>query len=162
MSEKETERIIELFKQHNIEHEIIEHGITITSADSARERGSLLKQGVKSLLVKTRKEPVSYVVANLPADKKMDYKKLEHATGLKKLTLANPEEILAQTGCEIGAVPPFGYKNQFQIIVDPTVFDNEVNEFNIGQRTVSAKLKTSELKKLFQLLDVKKTAISKE
>ena len=155
MSELETQKVIELFKKYNIQHEIVHHNPTLTSQDSARERGGELKQGVKSLLVKTKDPPTKFVIANLPADCKLDYKKLEQFTGFPKLTLASPSEVLEQTGCELGAVPPFGHKNEVPLVVDFKVFENEMNEFNIGQRTVSAKVPTQELKRLFQELKIR-------
>ncbi|MDO8428759.1 MAG: YbaK/EbsC family protein [Candidatus Diapherotrites archaeon] len=160
MSEKETQKVIELFKKYNIQHTLVTHNATLTSQDSARERGGLLSQGVKSMLVKTRDAPVKYLIANIPADKKLDFKKLEQFSGFQNLTMASPAEVLEQTGCELGAVPPLGHKNQLPLAADLKLFENEMNEFNIGQRTVSAKVPTHELKRLFQELNIRQGNIT--
>ena len=63
--------------------------------------------------------------------------------------MATQEEVMEKTGCETGAVPPFGHKNAIPILVDKGVYENQENAFNIGLRTKSVKIKTAEMKVLF-------------
>lgn len=44
----------------------------------------------------------------MSASKKLSWKLLRNAVGLKKLDLAKPEEVFNLTKCIPGAVPPFG------------------------------------------------------
>ena len=149
MSEKETEKVLTAFKTAGADFTLKEHEPVLTSKDAARVRGSLLKQGVKALVIKIKK-PEEFVIVNVPADKRVNLKKVKQILNVNRLTIATPKEALYITGCEVGSVPPLGHKNNLKILVDETVFDNDFNEFNIGQKTVSAKIKTSDLKKVFE------------
>ena len=63
--------------------------------------------------------------------------------------MATQEEVLEKTGCELGAVPPFGHKTKVLLLVDKKVYDNKESAFNIGLRTNSVKILTEEMKILF-------------
>ena len=76
--------------------------------------------------------------------------------------MANPNEVLEKTGCEIGAVPPFGHKEKHQIVVDKGVYDNKESAFNIGLRTNSVKVKTDLMKKVLDSLSVIEGNFSKD
>ena len=69
---------------------------------------------------------------------------------------------MQQTGCEIGAVPPFGHKEQIQILVDLGVYDNQNSAFNIGLRTHSIKIPTVEMKIVFEKVKALEGNFSKE
>ena len=68
--------------------------------------------------------------------------------------MATHEEVLRITGCEIGAVPPFGHKEKLTIFVDKEIYTNKENAFNIGLRTHSVQVPTEEMKKVFDILQV--------
>ena len=70
------------------------------------------------------------------------------------IRLATPEEVLEKTGCEIGAVPPFGHKTKIPILVDTQIYQNKDSAFNIGLRTHSVKILSEEMKIIFTKLNV--------
>ena len=76
--------------------------------------------------------------------------------------MATPEEVFERTGCEIGSVPPFGHKNNLKIFYDEEIFDNEYHAFNIGTRTRSVKVKTEDVKVVFEKLNLIKGNFIKE
>ena len=149
MGIKEVERIMEIFSNLKLNPTYLEHEPVITSEDAAKIRGFQLKQGIKALLFTNGNN--SYVIVCIPADKKADQKKVATAIlwSKKNIRMASPEEVLEKTGCEIGAVPPFGHKEKMPIIVDLGVYNNEESDFNIGLRSHSAKILTVEMKKVF-------------
>ena len=153
MSEQEVEKIKTLFKERNIPAKYLEHKEVITSEDAARTRGFQLKQGIKAILFK--KENNEYIIVNVPADKKVDLKKV--AIFLiypkNKINMASPEEVLEKTGCLIGSVPPFCHKEKIQLFVDTKIYDNEESSFNIGLRTHSVIIKTKYVKDIFSFLN---------
>ena len=59
------------------------------------------------------------LLAVLPGDQKLDFRKLAAALGLPKMTLASAEEATQQTGCVIGAIRPFSLAPQITLVVDP-------------------------------------------
>ncbi len=149
MSINELERIKNEFVRLGLHPEYLEHEPVITSEDAAKTRGFELRQGIKSLLFTDGKG--SWAIVDVPADRKAHMKKVAEARGWTKkdVRMATPEEVLDITGCEVGSVPPFGHKTPVPILVDRNVFDNQISAFNIGLRTNSVKIATSEMKTLF-------------
>lgn len=148
MGGKEVQRIKDEFSCLKLHPVYLEHEITITSEDSARVRDSELGQGIKALVFTDEND---WVVVNVPANKKADLKKvtLFLKWSRKNIRMGTKEEVFEKTGCETGAVPPFGHKNAIKILVDRGVYDNVESDFNIGLRTKSVKIPTEEMKIVF-------------
>lgn len=149
MGKEEILRIKSVFSRLGLHPTYLQHEAVITSEDAAKTRGFELRQGIKALLFTADND--EWVIVDVPADKKADVKKI--AACMKwskgKTRMANMQEVLDKTGCEIGAVPPFGHKTHIPIIVDQRVYDNHESAFNIGLRTDSVKILTSEMKIVF-------------
>ena len=152
MGVEEVSRIKKIFEQLNLHTIYREHQAVITSEEAAKTRGDQLHQGIKALLFTNGDN--QWVVVDVPADKKVDQKKVAETLGWPKgkIRMAAPEEVMHKTGCEIGAVPPFGHKDKIRIIVDIGVYENQKSAFNIGLRTHSVKIPTSEMKIVFNQL----------
>ena len=77
-----------------------------------------------------------------------------HATAKKvfqanDVRLAGSAEVLEQTGCEPGGVPPLGHAKKLAVLADPKIFMEEELIFNAGLKTKSVKIKSKDLKKVF-------------
>ena len=143
-------RTIELLKKNN-ELRVIEEELDIYLEIPHLAYAEVKKKdGGKALLFTNGKE--EFVIVNIPADRRVDQKKVAQAIGWPKgaVRMATQEEVMEKTGCEIGAVPPFGHKNAIPILIDKGVYENQENAFNIGLRTKSVKIKTAEMKVLFE------------
>jgi len=153
MGAEEMERIKKILADLGLHPEYLEHKAVITSQEAAETRGFSLKQGVKALLFTNRAD--SWVIVNVPADMRVDQKKVAEKLGWSKgkTRMATEDEVMGKTGCQIGAVPPFGHKENIPIFFDPEIFENEMNSFNIGLRTNSVRIKSKELKVVFEKLD---------
>jgi Ala-tRNA(Pro) deacylase len=125
------ERLVALLEAHQARFRIIEHPAEGRSDIVAALRGTKPGQGAKAMLC--RSEGV-YVLAVLPGDRKVDFKKVAQVAGKRKATLATPEEAMKQTGCAIGAIPPFSLSPHIQLAVDPALVEaNEEIAFNAGR-----------------------------
>jgi len=136
-----TYQVKQLLESHNVNYIVKEHEPTPTSQDSARARGEPLKIGAKALIVKAKQ---GFIMAVLPADKKLDTKKLKIILGSKNLRFATQEELKEVTGLPPGAVPPFSQFFNIPLLVDNSLFDEEYMAFNAGSLTVSIKMKTND------------------
>ena len=96
---------------------------TATVADAARAVGCEPEEIVKSLLFICDGRPV---LALLPGDRRADPDKVARAAGARAARVARPEEVLAATGFEPGAVAPFPAS-----AVTRTLVENELLEFEI-------------------------------
>jgi len=141
------DKIKELLDQHQITYEVKKHAPTPTSEDSARERGEPIKIGAKAMVMKADD---AFILVILPADKRIDSKKVKDIFHVKNLRFATPEELKEKTGCEKGAVPPFGDLLHLSMIVDQAIFQEEYLAFNAGSLQHSIKMKTSDYQKIVQ------------
>ena len=141
------EKIVDLLDQSHIEYKLTEHEPVRTSEEAARVRGTDIHSGAKAMIAKSGS---TYYLVVLPADKKIDWKKLKLALNVKDVSLAGLDEAEQLIGLKMGAVPPFG-----NILNLPTVFDEEIAKiekvnFNAGEQTRSISMKGEDLIKLVQ------------
>ncbi len=161
MGREEVNKIKSFFASLDIHPTYLEHEAVITSEDAARTRGFELKQGIKALLFTN--DDSGWIVVDIPADKKVDTKLVAEKLGWSKnkTRMATPEEVMQKTGCEIGAVPPFGHKGLLPILVDLGIYENEYDAFNIGVRTESVKVKSILMRQVFEKLGATEGIFSK-
>lgn len=111
------------------------HEATPTSQDAARVRGSNLSEGGKALVVKAGD---TFGVFVLPADKRLDAKKVMAHLNVKKVRFATKEELLELTGLVPGSVPPFGLPIlPLPLYLDTLITKNSKINFNAGSLTDS-------------------------
>jgi prolyl-tRNA editing enzyme YbaK/EbsC (Cys-tRNA(Pro) deacylase) len=161
MGIQEVDRIKKIFSELHLNPGYMQHEAVLTSQQAAETRGFQLKQGIKAILFTNDKN--EFVVVNVPADKKVNQKKVAEVLqwSKKDIRMATEEEVLEQTGCQIGSVPPFGHKNKIKILLDLGVYDNEESDFNIGLRTESVKIKTEEMRRVFHFCDAEEGEFAK-
>ena len=144
---EEADRILGLFKENNVSYQLYEHEPVYTSEAAAMVRGVDLKTGCKSMVLK-RKDG-GYVLANIAADKKIDFKMLQHHLETK-LSFASKDEVFKATNCESGSVPPFGKLFGMPTFLDSSVLENDFVNFNIGLLTKSVKIGKEDLLRLME------------
>ncbi len=144
---EESDRILKLFKENNVCYQLYEHPPVYTSEEAAKVRGVELKTGCKSMVLK-RKDG-SFILVNVAADRKIDFKVLESFLGTK-LCFASKEEVLKATNCDSGSVPPFGRLFGFPTYLDPSVLENDYVNFNIGLLTLSARISKQDLLRVME------------
>jgi Ala-tRNA(Pro) deacylase len=83
------------------------------------------------------------------ADKRVDLKLVGELEG-KKVRLAMPEEVLKETGCEVGSVPPFGFSKRLKTYLDREILEEEKVTFNAGLHNVSVVMRGSDLPKVVE------------
>tara|TARA_B100000767_G_scaffold145328_1_gene137045 strand:+ start:997 stop:1476 length:480 start_codon:yes stop_codon:yes gene_type:complete len=89
------------------------------SAHTAKDAALSLKCEVgaivKSLLFKTED---SFILSLIAGDKRCSLNRLKKITSKKEVSMANPEEVKAQTGYTIGGVSPVGHIKVTEILID--------------------------------------------
>ena len=140
-------RITKLLYEHQVKYLIKDHLPTRTSEESALHRDEPLKIGAKAMLLKI---DTGFVMAVLPADKKIDSALLKKVLSSKSLRFATPEELKEITGLVPGSVPPFGALFNIPMLVDKSLLEEEYVAFNAGSLEKSIKMKTSDYVKIAQ------------
>jgi prolyl-tRNA editing enzyme YbaK/EbsC (Cys-tRNA(Pro) deacylase) len=124
-----------LLNEAGVVYREVHHPPTLTSEDSARERGEDLRIGGKALLLKVNEDFRLFV---LSAARQLDSGAIKSRFGAKKIRFATAEELREHTGLVPGSVPPFGKPVlPFQLYVDESVLENGKIAFNAGSLTDS-------------------------
>jgi Ala-tRNA(Pro) deacylase len=125
------EKLAALLEAHGARFRVIEHPAEGRSDLVARIRGTKPGQGAKAMLCRSEG---AYVLAVLPGDRKVDFRKVAQLAGKRKATLATPEEAMKVTGCAIGAIPPFSFSPEVALVVDPALIESHDEvAFNAGR-----------------------------
>jgi Ala-tRNA(Pro) deacylase len=124
-----------LLDREGVSYRQVHHEPTYTSEESARARGEDVRVGGKALVVKTGEAFRLLVVS---AALSVDWPMVKKQFQVKKVRLADREELLRLTGLVPGSVPPFGRPIlPLDLFVDPSVCANRVIAFNAGSLTDS-------------------------
>ena len=137
-----SERLEQWLREAGVAFEVIEHAPAHTSEDAARVRGTRPRQGDKALVVRAEDRFVHCV---LPAHLRADNAALRAILGTRKLRFATRDELLGLTGCEPGAVPPFGNLFGLPVLVDEALCVNERVVFNAGSHARSITMRCADL-----------------
>ena len=113
---------------------------TPTVDDAAQAVGTSPSQIVKTLLFLVNGEPV---VAITCGTSRIDRRAIAayFEVGRKRVKLAGAEAVLEVTGYPVGAVPPFGLRQQVQTLIDPRVLEH--TEVYAGGGAIDALLRIS-------------------
>ncbi|MCR3761609.1 YbaK/EbsC family protein [Clostridium felsineum] len=126
--------LITTLQTNNIKFKICEHKAEGRCEDISKIRGNKLCQAMKALVImaKPNKKDRKYYLAVLPGDQFLDMNAIKKYIGIKDLMLAPKDRAKTLTECEMGAVPPFSFNENLQLIVDPSVKLNKEVVFNAG------------------------------
>ncbi|MEO7242950.1 MAG: YbaK/prolyl-tRNA synthetase associated domain-containing protein [Variovorax sp.] len=113
---------------------VVEHGAEGRSDSVAALRGTEPGQGAKAMLCTFKDAPSRWVLAVLPGNCRIDFKKVAAACGQKKATLVAPAVATALTGCVVGAIAPFVLSGEIELLVDPALTESHDEiAFNAGR-----------------------------
>jgi prolyl-tRNA editing enzyme YbaK/EbsC (Cys-tRNA(Pro) deacylase) len=87
------------------------------------EHGFLPGSVVRSILFRT--DAGKYVLLAMAGSGKADWGVLRKHLNERRLTLADPAEVVAQTGYVVGAVPPLALPETIQVLADESLRDYE-------------------------------------
>jgi nondiscriminating aspartyl-tRNA synthetase len=149
--------IVRLLKDNDMEFSHLKHEKSLTSEESAKIRGTLLEEGVKSLILKGKSSKKNYQF-NLPAHMKVDMKAVAAAVG-EKCEFENPDVIKERFGLLVGGVPPFGALLKLDTYFDESIAELSQVAFNCGFQTESLVMSA---KDLLSITDAKLGVFSKE
>ena len=138
------EQLCVLLDTEGATYRVIEHEPEGRTEVIATIRGNRIEQSIKSIVVQVRlnrKENI-YCLANVPGDCRIDFKGIKAHLHADSVAFASREKAQELTGCVIGAIPPFSFNDQLQVLADPLIEENEEVVFNAGRldRSIFMKL----------------------
>jgi Ala-tRNA(Pro) deacylase len=131
------ERLERWLQEQGAAFQVLRHEQVFTSEQAAAVRGTSLASGAKALVLKAGDR---FVLAVLPADRKLDNKKARDGLAAKGLRFASKEEVEQLTGLQPGSIPPFGSLFGLPTYCDPALADNATINFYAGEHSISVQM----------------------
>ena len=104
--------------------ELLPHRQAYTSTDEARALGIDAGEVLKTLAVRTGP---GYVLAVIPASRRLDLHLVREALGDHQARLASEEELARDfPGYQLGALPPLGALLGSRMYIDPVVLEHDL------------------------------------
>ena len=128
-------QLCDLLDQQGAAYRVIEHDPEGRTEIIAKIRGNKIEQSIKSIVVQVRlnRKENMYCLANVPGDCRIEFDGIKRHFGADSVAFASREKAQALTGCVIGAIPPFSFSDQLEILADPLIRENEEVVFNAGR-----------------------------
>lgn len=138
MSESIFERVENFLRQQGIDFQVLRHEPVFTSEQAAAVRGVPLASGAKALVCKVDDQFALFVI---PADRKLDGKRVRQALRSRSLRFATGDELQQLTGLAPGAVPPLGHLFGLATYCDSQMAGSDKINFNAGDHSISVSMR---------------------
>src|SRR5512134_2905939 len=138
------EQLRALLDREHAAYRVVEHEHEGRTEMIAKIRGNRIEQSIKSIVMQVRlkrKENI-YCLANVPGDCRIDFDGIKDHFQADSVAFASRDKAQELTGCVIGAIPPFSFSDQLQVLADPRIQENDEVVFNAGRldRSIFMKL----------------------
>ena len=129
-----------------VPYRVFTHPGPINSLEqAARERNQVPEQVVRSIVFRLSNE--IFVMVLVAGAQQISWPALREYLGVSRMTMAKPEEILAQTSYPIGAVSPFGLPRPMRVLADESVFQPGEVSIGSGVRYTTVILRSDDLRR---------------
>jgi Cys-tRNA(Pro)/Cys-tRNA(Cys) deacylase len=126
---RDSDPVLDELSRKRIPYRVFTHPRRLRSLEqAAEERGQHPGQVVRSILF--RCSGGSFVMVLAPGPRQISWPALRRHLGVSRISMANRDEVLEQTGYPTGAVCPFGLSRPMRVIADESLFD--LDEISIG------------------------------
>jgi Cys-tRNA(Pro)/Cys-tRNA(Cys) deacylase len=120
-------------------------GLIHSLEQAAQERGQRPEQVVRSIVFRLNEK--TFVMTLVAGPQQISWQALREHLGVKRMTMASPQEVLDHTGYVTGAVSPFGLPEAMRILVDENVLQEEEVSIGSGVRYTTVILRSQDLKR---------------
>lgn len=129
------EQLLHLLDRQGATYHVIEHEPEGRTEVIAKIRGNKIEQSIKSIVVQVRlnRKDNLYCLANVPGNCRIDFDGIKNHFQADSVAFASRDKAQELTGCAIGAIPPFSFSDQLQVLADPLIRQNEEVVFNAGR-----------------------------
>lgn len=146
------ENIKEILEINNIEFDEIDHEVSSSCNDSKKFREEAWLDWIWSKNIVFHAKWNFYLVTTI-WDKEIKARKFKKEFWTKDIRFANQDEITNLISATIWSIPPFWFKNdELKIFVDKEIFEHEYFMFNPWISSKTIRLKTSDLKDIYNFL----------
>ena len=134
--------------REHIRYTVISHSPAFTAQEIAAVSHVSGRELAKTVVLRLDGE---LALAVLPASYRVDLELLGELTGAERVELANEPEFHSRfSGCETGAMPPFGNLFGLPVHVADELADDEYIAFNAGSHTELIQMRYRDFERLVQ------------
>ncbi len=145
-SEDTYTRLIAFLDQHNARYRLIDHAPEGRTEIVSPMRGNALSQAAKCivLMVKIGKKVTKYILGVIPGDARVDLNAVKALMQGTYIAFASSDIAEKLAGSTAGTILPFSFNSELELIVDPSLLENDEIYFNVARLDRSMALKTSD------------------
>ena len=145
-SEDTYTRLITLLDQHDAHYRLIDHAPEGRTEIVSPMRGNALSQAAKCivLMVKIGKKVTKYILGVIPGDARVDLSGVKTLMKGTYVSFASADIAEKLAGSVAGTILPFSFNPELELIVDPSLLENDEIYFNAARLDRSMALKTSD------------------
>jgi Ala-tRNA(Pro) deacylase len=141
-------KLSEYLQSHPVQYELVKHPHSASSLQSAAT--TQLPAGCVVKAVVLEDEDEHFLVAVLPASRKIDLQALRSSTG-RMLHLASESEVGERFGdCELGAVPPIGQAYGIETVWDDSLVNEPEVYFEAGDHETLVHVRMGDFVRLLE------------
>jgi Ala-tRNA(Pro) deacylase len=141
-------KVTEFLDQCHVDYELLEHRDAYTAQRMAQILHVPGREVAKTVLLRDGGQR-DYILAVLPATKRVDFRRLGQALGGAKVELASePEMNQLCPDCEPGALPPFGSGYGMRTLVDESLCEDETIVFEGNTHHEAIRMKFRDYRRL--------------
>jgi Ala-tRNA(Pro) deacylase len=145
-------RLMALLDQHGAHYRLIDHAPEGRTDLVSAMRGNALSQAAKCiiLMVKMGKKVTKYILAVVPGDAQVDLPAVKALLQGTYIAFASSDIAERLAGSVAGTILPFSFHQELEVIVDPSLLENDELYFNAARLDRSLALSTSDYVALAQ------------
>jgi len=139
-------QLITFLQQHGVPYRLIDHAPEGRTEIVSPMRGNRLSQAAKCivLMVKIGKKVTRYILAVVPGDAKVDLQAVKAMMQGTYVAFASSDIAERLAGSVAGTILPFSFNPELELIVDPSLLENDEIYFNAARLDRSMVLKTND------------------
>ena len=143
-------RLISFLEAHGTQYRLIDHAPEGRTEIVSPMRGNALRQAAKCMvmMVKIGKKITKYVLGVVPGDARVDLNSVKALLGGTYVSFASAEIAERLAGSVAGTILPFSFVDELELIVDPSVLENDEIYFNAARLDRSMALKAADYARL--------------
>lgn len=146
------EETYQYLKEHKISYEMTEHKAVFNMGELGSIELPYPEWGAKNLFIRDDKKR-NYFLITVKGDKRVDLKKFRKQHGLRALSFASAEDLMAIMGLNAGSVTPLGLLNDSECMVhfylDAEFADNKIG-VHPNDNTATVWMQADDLVQLIQ------------
>jgi Ala-tRNA(Pro) deacylase len=139
-------QLITLLDGHGAPYRLIDHAPEGRTEFVSPMRGNALQQAAKCIvmIVKLGKKVTRYVLGVVPGDTRVDLNAVRALLGGTYISFASAEIAERLAGSVAGTILPFSFHPELELMVDPSLLENDEIYFNAARLDRSMALKVSD------------------